>query len=1616
MDKYADVLNVLQLMGENHPLLEQTCLTLLMDEHTDLATAHAKLSFLREQQTQFHTFDPSLIEPGDMDEVERLGLEQEFKKTLPKLSRNEPWHFSIPFIIEHEKKTTNNQPLLNELSEIEPHQLTKSEQTHCSGSLNPANNNQYLWKKLFLKLGLHQLNSQLDDEKLSKQFAQRQAIVELPYKRPRRTDKETWFIVDQSSSNYPLYSDFRQFMDQLYRQLGQGTLRKVIEVVDFSDPIYWRTRNIGGETTVYQTGLLPLPANKQQIILLYDPANLHGAKWLSWLKQLSELSSSLVKITTLPQKGTLYFGRLKELVLAKDHLAFCERDIDPDQLAKEYLLAILSITPARFTLAMIRELRQTVTGGSLAIESQLFNHAEFIWLRASGNGYWASPSQSYREDFKALPPGIQQAAIRIICNHLPEGAPSLTHEVFLLLPLLLEETLCTRYETKINTAKTATRKMARKLMENESEPVKNQTYLNYIYDMAVRLGDYAERLDNQVKQAFTMMNFQAKQLNPTLPETLGIDPQFYLELQQQDKNRLPGKLFQQGHCIISTTSPETYGRPLAELNDISNILFNEDSSSTHRCLTPETSYTPTDKTLRVTGQSSLDKFVMELLSSDKLYWASEIEVTEEVITAMAEGFHIHWPVKALLTISDELDAVECLKQVGKVHIHDDTPSWLKEYPPQIDQYGVYTTIQVNDCQLTLRYIPAGCFIMGSPETEQGRKQDEKQHPVTLTKGFWMSDTTVSKSLWRAFMIGERETLDDFSDTSHPISNTSRAQTLTFYQKLFQKLGLVALPPSEVQWEYACRAGTTTPFNNGLNELSLVDSNYYSVNNVSDKKPRIFAVKKFKPNEWGLYQMHGNIWELCLDIYEPNINDRQNDPLSYSLRSGDSVVSHKQVLRGGNFVSNLNGCRSAARKQSAFASAASFEQRNAYYGLRICVASTSNNDELHFKDLINESDYVDKAITVFEHKMLVKVASLSQNKGKEKYREAHPLVVADLQANRENSGAKGDRFIKQDQFDLAEYTPIQRWNLRPPPQFPSPWATRYGYDKYGLWQTLKFEEIEIRFRYITSGHYILGSSTDEMMRDIDEHQHQDSFLQGFWLAETTVTQAFWHKVQQGVIQSLEESSMQVTDPAYPKTHVNLANVLSFCIALNRSVPGLNVMLPTERQWEFACRADTKTTFSNGPKLSDDYANFNHTAREYGLIDANAKAPNPWGLKQMLGNVWEWCLDGYATKLNHQQLFEDDAELMTKLHVLRGGSWLDLPENCRTAFRYYAPKQTKANNIGFRLCINSEATPGFTAFIGRMTDTIAIETKKTLKGMVNSLEQNLNSLDNKPSFEKRIVGYTNYSTVKKAAENGQRDILLRIDGEHEHVFSTNELLSGLVEGYDEKSDVENENKAGQANKLTKRQLQIAEYLINGEPDRQIAKGLNISDYTVRNHLKNIHKKLQVSSRSAAIELLSRQFKDSADYNLLYSLTKSELRVANYLMKGTTAQEIANRLNLAVRTIDNMLASIYQKLEVSKRTEAISLLYHLAKLPSNGALQPPELRDNSLLIDKLSNRQKEICLLVTKGLSNKEIGILLSIRVASVNHHMQNIFKILEVNNRAAMTALLLSNELYFQKVKI
>ncbi len=207
---------------------------------------------------------------------------------------------------------------------------------------------------------------------------------------------------------------------------------------------------------------------------------------------------------------------------------------------------------------------------------------------------------------------------------------------------------------------------------------------------------------------------------------------------------------------------------------------------------------------------------------------------------------------------------------------------------------------INTLEMRFIYIIPGEFMMGSPENEPGRFDNETRHRVILTEGFFMQTTPLTQGQWKAVMGNNPSHFENCGDDC-PVENVSWDDAQKFIDKLNQRGEGTYRLPTEAEWEYAARAGSDAAYCFGDNESEISQYAWYDANSESSTHP----VGKLEPNNWGLYDMHGNVWEWCHDRYGDHPSGSVTDPMEPDRGS-------YRVCRGGSWHGYALYCRSARR--------------------------------------------------------------------------------------------------------------------------------------------------------------------------------------------------------------------------------------------------------------------------------------------------------------------------------------------------------------------------------------------------------------------------------------------------------------------------------------------------------------------------------------------------------------------------------------------------------------------------------------------------------------------------------------------------------------------------------
>jgi formylglycine-generating enzyme required for sulfatase activity len=238
------------------------------------------------------------------------------------------------------------------------------------------------------------------------------------------------------------------------------------------------------------------------------------------------------------------------------------------------------------------------------------------------------------------------------------------------------------------------------------------------------------------------------------------------------------------------------------------------------------------------------------------------------------------------------------------------PSWAEVFGE--DDLGIFAECTIGGVMFPWRWIPPGHFQMGSPGDEKGRFPEEgPRHWVRITRGFWMGETPVTQAQWKAVM-GRNPS--KFPGDDRPVEQVSWYHSLDFIRRLNEWIpGLGAALPSEAQWEYACRADTTGAFHDGSPcteprdmDPALDRLGWFSENSGGETHP----VRQKRPNAWGLYDLHGNVWEWCRDAMDEGAYRKRSGTTEDPEIIGESGA--RRAVRGGSSDYLAMYCRAAFR--------------------------------------------------------------------------------------------------------------------------------------------------------------------------------------------------------------------------------------------------------------------------------------------------------------------------------------------------------------------------------------------------------------------------------------------------------------------------------------------------------------------------------------------------------------------------------------------------------------------------------------------------------------------------------------------------------------------------------
>gem|GEM_PF-2850847 len=632
-------------------------------------------------------------------------------------------------------------------------------------------------------------------------------------------------------------------------------------------------------------------------------------------------------------------------------------------------------------------------------------------------------------------------------------------------------------------------------------------------------------------------------------------------------------------------------------------------------------------------------------------------------------------------------------------------------------------------------IPAGSFVMGSPENEPGRAIDEGPQYSVYLETYEMMTTEVTQAMWKE-VTGT--TIYDLNDDSYyspglrgegadyPVYLVSWHDCRNFVARMNElDPEYIYSLPTEAQWEYACRAGTTTRFFWGADpdEIKIDSYAWFSGNSEGQAYP----VGTKSPNPWGLYDMCGNVWEWCEDIYAGSYHSHPQDGTAFD------GLGVRGLVRGGGQHSRLRDCRSARRLRQNVVT-------TNMTGFRLVRVAQGHSSTHHpwYKDLIRRFEMgPEGVITDLETDLQwlvgperqislteadVWVESLGNGWRMPTRSELYFLYEAGIGFG--NWGVFENDGNRVWSLDEREYTSDwccvfqsnnEYWFYIPDDDLKLAFAVR-AISALPVRNDTPSEmtvtlPTGMEFTKIPEGSFVMGSSESEQGRSDSENPQHTVHINSFEFMTTPVTQGMWDEVIGGI-----PNYGRGVGYNFPVYDIGFGSIRVFIEIMNELDTAYEYRLPSEAEWEYACRAGTTTRFYWGDDLDnteiDLYAWYqgNSATRTHPV---GQKLPNNWGLYDMSGNVMEWCQDSLPD--NYEDLTREGRLRSNGNYAiaLRGGTFSFGPDACRSAYR---PNHADRSN-GFRL-IRTRVNGG-----GSETDSVEYAFHKDSEGIITDLSSGL-----------------------------------------------------------------------------------------------------------------------------------------------------------------------------------------------------------------------------------------------------------------------------------------------------
>ncbi|MCI0734633.1 MAG: formylglycine-generating enzyme family protein [Methylococcaceae bacterium] len=780
-----------------------------------------------------------------------------------------------------------------------------------------------LWPLLHSVLGSTWPTRRIDVERVVDDAARGRVLRRLPFRRKEGWSPVSQVLVDFDRRLMPFWEDFNRLCRALDKLRGRSGL-EILAFENGPDGFCRQWRDRCREQKIYAP-----PEPGTPVLILSDLGCLEDSDgickaWLNLGRRLQKSGTLPVVLSPCPKRLwraelSGFFARVGWDVgqrvprrVEKRHMIESETDrLAPDR-STHLLLTLLSCA-IRVEPALLRAVRCLIgpDQADAGSEAGFWNHADILPNPVACSYANRDSIADYRKAFQAQPKALQNQVIRTIAKYhagLPEEIRNEEQRIAAAL---------------FGKRAPEQEKLMRSFLKSYFEDPDNADYRAWVLRMAERQhGDIWQN-----SEALTAIWVKAHEQDLKsgqkleIPEGLDVSSASWVLAGSQKKRRF--RIDQAGQALglraEEDSDPPAAGSPVGTIESLSGMLqvVIETTQSPRQGTAFDCSKSrnriPLPESASIRIATECDELRLEtLLKPD---WAEAMGRDRHglfaVLPETSGGRRLYWmnpgwyPAagrEVFLKTGFFIDAAEYRSWLEQGF---EKPEWADDFG--VDEYGMYAIFKFKNVAQTMRWIPPGSFTMGSPEDEPERRDGETPHEVLLTRGFWLADSACTQALWEAVM-GNTPIM--FKGPDRPVENVSWDEAQALIMKINAgRPGLTLRMPSEAEWEYACRAGTITPFWFGDNirpEQVNYNGGYpYAGAEKGQYRGQTLAVKSLPCNGWGLYEMHGNVWEWCQDCYGEYNADAMVDPAS-PLEGG------ARVLRGGSWSGYAGWTRSAYR--------------------------------------------------------------------------------------------------------------------------------------------------------------------------------------------------------------------------------------------------------------------------------------------------------------------------------------------------------------------------------------------------------------------------------------------------------------------------------------------------------------------------------------------------------------------------------------------------------------------------------------------------------------------------------------------------------------------------------